>query len=392
MIKQIIFINSHPIQYFAPLYAEATQKDLPVEAWYWSDESIKGSKDVQFGQHVKWDIPLLEGYRYRFFRNHSWKPSIYKGFFGLINLGLIKAIKKAPPSLFIIHGYDYASNILAILTAKLYHHKVAIRGDSSLALELLKPKVKLFIKKIILGKLLFKIVDYFLYIGQQNRAFYEYYGIYKGRLVFTPYAVDNDRFTKAYLNASTKRVELKDLLRIPSENKVILYSGKYISKKRPMDLLHAFTRLNLKKISLVMVGDGELKVTMEKFIKENNITNAFLTGFINQTDIVNYYAIADVFVMCSGQGETWGLSVNEAMNFHLPVVVSDVTGCSTDLVKNGENGYVFTAGKVEELKNKLQLMLNLPSEQRKKMGDRSADIVSNYNYKAIIEHLKSLVN
>ncbi len=67
--------------------------------------------------------------------------------------------------------------------------------------------------------------------------------------------------------------------------------------------------------------------------------NVHLTGFINQSVIPKYYAIGDAFVMCSQEGETWGLSVNEAMNFALPIVVSDMVGCSEDLVEEGQNGY-----------------------------------------------------
>jgi hypothetical protein len=75
-VKKIIIINSHPIQYFAPLYKKMTEEGLDVEVWYCSDESIRGENDKGFGTTVKWDIPLLDGYRYRFFKNHSNKPSI----------------------------------------------------------------------------------------------------------------------------------------------------------------------------------------------------------------------------------------------------------------------------------------------------------------------------
>ena len=45
--------------------------------------------------------------------------------------------------------------------------------------------------------------------------------------------------------------------------------------------------------------------------------------------------------MASSFGETWGLSVNEAMNFKLPIVVSNLTGSSSDLVCSNKNGYTF---------------------------------------------------
>src|SRR2546425_12905043 len=63
-VTRIAVLNSHPIQYFAPLYAYLNAApDLDVTALYLSDVSIRGGRDVGFGQDVKWDLDLLSGYR-----------------------------------------------------------------------------------------------------------------------------------------------------------------------------------------------------------------------------------------------------------------------------------------------------------------------------------------
>ena len=62
------------------------------------------------------------------------------------------------------------------------------------------------------------------------------------------------------------------------------------------------------------------------------------------------YQSADVFVIPSqGPGETWGLSVNEAMAAGCAVLVSDKCGCHADLVKSGTNGFAFKSNDVEQL-------------------------------------------
>ena len=59
---RIAVLNSHPIQYFAPLYAYLnTAPDLEVTALYLSDCSIRGGKDAEFGRDVKWDIDYEPG-------------------------------------------------------------------------------------------------------------------------------------------------------------------------------------------------------------------------------------------------------------------------------------------------------------------------------------------
>ena len=61
---RIAVLNSHPIQYFAPLYAYLyAAPDLDLTALYLSDFSVRGGWDVGFGQDVKWDVDLLAGYR-----------------------------------------------------------------------------------------------------------------------------------------------------------------------------------------------------------------------------------------------------------------------------------------------------------------------------------------
>ena len=63
-VARIAVLNSHPIQYFAPLYAYLNAApDLEVTALYLSDASIRGSKDSEFDRELKWDIDLLAGYR-----------------------------------------------------------------------------------------------------------------------------------------------------------------------------------------------------------------------------------------------------------------------------------------------------------------------------------------
>jgi glycosyltransferase involved in cell wall biosynthesis len=126
---------------------------------------------------------------------------------------------------------------------------------------------------------------------------------------------------------------------------------------------------------------------MESFIAANQVKNVVLTGFVNQSKISEYYAIGDLFVMCSGAGENWGLSVNEAMNFNLPLVLSDLSGCADDLVKPGSNGYVFKTGNVAELAEKLKDVL---LENKLTQAVSSAELVQEYSYATVTKSLGAL--
>jgi glycosyltransferase involved in cell wall biosynthesis len=357
--RKVIFINSHPIQYFAPLYRYLNEHGLETECWYCSDENVKGHVDRQFGTRVEWDIPLLEGYKARFFPNRSWKPSLYNGFFGLINPGLVRALAREKKSVIIVHGWAYLTHVMVILLGRLMGHTICLRGENPLNQELQRGRTVIWAKKVLLGWMLFPFVHYFLYIGRQNRKFYEYYGVDQQHLVFTPYAVDNARFRKSAAHYLPLKAQLRGQLGIGAADRVFLFAAKLIAKKRPMDVLRAFRQLDLAGKCLVIVGDGELRNEVEEFVTRNQIPNVHMAGFVNQSEIPKYYAIADVFVLCSGEGETWGLSVNEALNFGIPVVVSDVAGCSSDLVVSGVNGYVSVMGDIQDLASCLDRVVKL---------------------------------
>jgi len=388
-MKEVVFINSHPIQYFAPMYKYLNEHGVVTRAWYCSNESIVGGMDKQFGTEVKWDIPLLQGYEYKFFRNSSWKPSHFNGFFGLVNLKMILNLFRIPKSVIVVHGWHYFTHLSILLLGKLKGHTICLRCEMPDNQEVLKKGFKQIFKRFALKHFLFPRVHYFLNIGTQNKGFYKSYGIDDKRIIFCPYSVDNERFRKSKDDLSSQIEEIRTGLGISKDDKVILYSGKYITKKRPIDLLEAYIKLNRENCCLLFVGDGNLRPEMEALIAKHDLKKVILTGFINQSDITKYYAISDVFVMSSSIGETWGLSVNEAMNFNMPIIVSDVTGCSVDLVKQGVNGYVFETGNVDDLTSKLNEVL---FDNKLTWDITSEQVVDKYSYQTVSENLKTLIN
>jgi len=387
-MKPITFINSHPIQYFAPFYKYLNEQGVQTSAWYCSFKSANGSLDKEFGTNIKWDIPLLEGYDYAIFKNHSWKPSQDNGFFGLINLGMIRKLFSMPKSVIVVHGWHYFTHLIILLLGKLRGHTICVRCDLPQKQEVLKNGWKQVVKRIGLKYLVFPRIDYFLYIGHQNRLFYKSFGVPDNRLLSCPYSVDNNRFRMESEKLKPSIPQIKKRMGIPASGKVILYAAKYIEKKRPIDLLKAFIHLNDPGCWLVMVGEGKLREEMEKLIHQYQVKQVVLTGFKNQTEISEYYAISDLFIMCSSVGEHWGLSVNEAMNFNLPLILSDLTGCSDDLVKEGDNGYVFKTGDVNQLAEKMKHIL---FENKLSWNTSSEHIIDQYSFHASMKSLKNIV-
>ena len=383
----VIFLHSHPIQYFAPLYKKVSRSFSSITL-FCSDHGLHGEKDREFGVNIKWDIPVLAGYDHIFLKNQSWKPGIY-GFFGLMNLGVFPYLLKNKKSLLVVNGWGYFSYIFTLLIGKRLGHVVCLRGENPANQEHVKKGFSAKVRSWFFKNILFPSANYIFYIGQQNKQFYLNYGVSADKLIFSPHSVDNERFQLEYKNFSPQKTALRKNLNLPLDKKIILFSGKYIQKKRPLDLLEAFNKCQQKeKAFLVFMGDGNLRPEMEAFIEKNNMQNVELTGFVNQSKVPQYYAASDVFVMCSQEGETWGLSTNEAMNFKLPVILSDMIGSAYDLVEDGKNGWRFKMGDTYELAEKLDLLLALSDEELKRMGEKSGQLINGYSYVQIIKGLE----
>src|SRR5439155_8918927 len=117
-------------------------------------------------------------------------------------------------------------------------------------------------------------------------------------------------------------------------------------------------------IQLVIVGDGPLRSEMEKKAQRASV-KVEMRGFLNQSEIVaKGYADLDALVLPSGEYETWGLVVNEAMTGGIAAILSDMVGCGPDLISEDETGYVFRTGDVNALSNTIDhLVERLESRQ-----------------------------
>jgi glycosyltransferase involved in cell wall biosynthesis len=177
---------------------------------------------------------------------------------------------------------------------------------------------------------------------------------------------------------------LRDKAEIPPDLPVILFCGKFVEQKCPFDLLKAFVLLSEHcNASLVFVGDGPLRNAMEAFVAERQLEHVYFFGFRNQTELPACYALADVFVLPSSF-EPWGLVLNEAMCFGLPVIASDQVGAAADLVRNGRNGFVYPVGNVEALAHQLQHVL-ADERTRQETGRQSQVIISRWGIEEDVE-------
>jgi glycosyltransferase involved in cell wall biosynthesis len=382
---KLVVLNTHPIQYFAPLYKKiADDENIDLMVLYCSRWGLDDYVDQQFSQKFKWDIPLLEGYKSKFLKNIRNTQDVNR-FFNLINLEVIKDLIVNRYDVLWLNGHNSLTNIIAIVTAKLLRIKLLMRAETQLNVEPLK--IKKLIRKPVM-QLFYKMFDGFLYIGTRNKEYYKYLGIQDKKLFFVPYTVDNEFFKVKTEIAKINQLIIKRKFDIKNDNLNIIFASKLLKRKNPMMLLKAFENIStrMKNINLIFAGSGEEEIQLKEYTKQKNIDNVYFTGFLNQSKLPELFAIADVFVLPS-INEQWGLIINEAMCAGLPIIATDVIGAVPDLVKNGENGFSFPAGDLEQLSEKLYYILN-DNELKIRMGNTSAEIIQNWSYSECLIGIK----
>lgn len=342
-------IETHPIQYHAPLYRLLEQRfGVPVTAIYASDFSVRGYRDAEFGATFAWDTDLLSGYTPRFLASvASGGPSRPED---ASVAGLGDALREIAPAAVLLGGYGYPFNRRAWLEVWRRGYPILFRGETTdSAID--RHRTKSVVRSLAL-RLLYRSCARFLYIGEQSYAHYRRLGISESRLVFSPYCVDTAPFEMSEAARDRLRPATRQSLGIADDRFVILFSGK-LSDRKGVDLLIDAARVLpdalRRRAVVVFVGQGERREALVATACLPPAVDVRFAGFQNQSALSRFYHAADLLVLPSRAAETWGLVVNEALHHGLPSVVSSRVGCGPDLIHPGRTGECATTGSAADL-------------------------------------------
>ncbi len=132
-----------------------------------------------------------------------------------------------------------------------------------------------------------------------------------------------------------------------------IYVGRFVEKKNLLELVNGFAGYAQATAApprrLVLVGSGPLEGAIRQRASELGITGYVdFPGFLGAQEVSRRLADALALVLVSSV-EQWGLVVNEALAFGLPVILSGPVGSRDALVRNLVNGYVLENGSIEGL-------------------------------------------
>lgn len=371
-------LTSHPIQYQVPWFrALAARDDIDLTVFF-CFLPTKEQQGVGFNVEFEWDIPLLDGYDYQVLENVSPNPGS-ETFGGCDTPSIREFVKDGGFDAFIVNGWVVKSCVQLLVACRRYGVPCIVRGESNN----LRPRGwhKRLIHRILLSQ-----YAACLYIGTASRNFYLQNGVKAERLFFAPYCVENDRFRDFAERYGDDRATYRQQWGVTDDRPVFLFCGKFIDKKRPLDIMAATAALRRDRpdarFHILMVGSGDLFDEAQAFAQREQLPVTFC-GFLNQSQIAQAYIAADVQILPSDNGETWGLVVNEGMVFGLPAIVSDQVGCHLNLVTPHETGDVYPMGDVDALAAAMARYIDDPAAIRKE-GDRARDRIQDYDYDTVV--------
>jgi glycosyltransferase involved in cell wall biosynthesis len=385
--KKVAIVTTHPIQYNAPFFKLLSQSETvwPKVFYTWGESVLQNKYDPDFQRPVDWDIPLLEGYEYEFPENTA-KDKGSHHFNGIVNPKIIDRIKQWKPDAILVYGWKFRSHLKVM---RYFKNKVPVwfRGDSTLLDEKVNAKS---ITKSLLLKWVYQKVDLAFYTGFNNKEYFLTHGLREDQLIKASHAVENERFSNKDNRYSEDARRFRENLNIPCEVIVFLFAGKLTLKKGLNTLIEAFRLISTESGYLLIVGNGPLEKELKESCRE--ATNILFVDFQNQERMPVVYAACDVFVLPSlGPGESWGLSVNEAMAAGKAVIVSNKCGSAVDLVLNGKNGFVFEADCATDAAEKMKLLAD-NKEKTARFGNYSLAIINQFTFNQFVSAIENAVS
>ncbi len=395
----LAILTTHPIQYQTPIWRGlAAAEDVPFTVMFMSDQGLKARFDPGFGRELAWDIDLLEGYPHEFFPVRTGPKQDAFGWLKLVP-GFGAMLRDRGVKVLWVQGWQVQAYWQAIWSARKAGIQIWLRGESNLRSN--RGGLKQSLKWLLLKQLL-KRVDYFLTIGKANAAFYQRLGYSPDRMIRAPYCIDNRRFADQAASLRTQRAAIRREWGIPDDAFCFLSVGKFIDKKRPLDIVAALGRMQKespqRKIHMLWVGTGELSDALRSAcdvrycasggLQEGDGSSkptASFAGFLNQSEIARAYAAADALVLPSDAKETWGLVVNEAMASGVPCIVSAECGCADDLVLPHFPEFCYPMGDLDRLVAAMERMIAAPPSR-----ERLAEIIAAYDTQRTVESVRDL--
>lgn len=362
---KVLFLTNIPSPYRVDFF-NGLGRHCDLTVWF----------EAQSESNRAWAIDGLgRHFRYRFLKGRT---------FGLdkhLNPSIVRALKAEKFDVYILGCYSSPTEMIAIHWLKLRGLPFILNSDGGFAGdERRESRLLRKLKTYLIGS-----ASLWLSSGQRCTRYLLHYGADKARI--REYPLASVRLTEREQQPLTasERVLLKVKERLPGV--VLLAVGQFIPRKGFDTLLRAFGRLQRERpgttCSLLLIGGGPEQPAYERIIEEEGIRNVAIRGFMQREELLPYWKFADAFVLPT-RYDVWGLVLNEAAAFGLPIVTTDQAGAAGELVRDGDNGFIVQPDDVLSLSRACGRLAE-DRGLRERFGRRSREIAGLYEMDRMVK-------
>ena len=357
-MKKVLFLTGYPAPYRVEFF-DALGKELDVTVLF------SERKEDQAHRAKQWFVE--SGGSFRWVQLEK-RIATMRG--GCLCTDVLSWLKK-PWDRIVVCGYSSPTVMLAMayLRTKKIPFYMEIDGG------LIRPDSG---GKYLFKKLLVSAPDAWLSTGKYPTEYLVHYGATKDAVFEYPFT---SLFEKDILEKTVspeEKAELRRELGIPERN-VVLSIGQFIHRKGFDVLLRAAAKLDTDT-GIYIVGAEPTEEYLQ-LRRELGLANVHFLGFMKKEKLVEYYQAADLFALPTRE-DIWGLVINEAMAYGLPVVTTDRCVAGLELVEDGDNGYIVPVGDEAALAEKMQAVL---ADDSGRMGAASLEKIRPYTIENMVK-------
>ena len=217
-------------------------------------------------------------------------------------------------------------------------------------------------------------------LGVMEKKYYDIHKVFrKIDCIISPSEFNKNQLVNGKLKYN-EIVALHNFVNESERNDYVLgdyafYLGRLSKEKGILNLIEAIG--DIPDAKLLIAGDGPERERIEAYISEHKLDGRItLLGYQNQDSIHKYITNSRFVVIPSICNENCPYSVLEAMEIGKPIVASRIGGIP-ELIADGENGYLYKADDINELKEKLTLLLD-DDDKVNRFAQKSRDLYESY--------------
>ena len=349
-MKRVLFLTNYPSPYRVRFFDELGKR---MEVTVLFADRIEDKKHRNAG----WYVPSQGS-----FRSVQLKKTLSVKSNSLC-LEVTKWLKQ-PFDHIVVCGYSNPTVIFAMAWLKAHRIPFWMEVDGGLIREDTAWKHR--IKSLLVGA-----PDRWLSSGRYTTRYLAHYGAKPERIFEYPFSSLEEADLQPQLAAREEKEALRQELGI-TEPHCLLAIGQFIHRKGFDVLLKAAA--SLPATAGIYIVGGEPTEEYLQLRRELGLENVHFLGFQTKQTLVKFYKAADVFVLPTRE-DIWGLVINEAMAYGLPVITTDRCVAGLELVEENVNGYIVPVGSVEALAEKMQKILTC---DLRAMGEASLEKVRPY--------------